>query len=70
MTHLLVLLIGTAAIFWGALTLSEKNIAEYKRGYADAMSTQKQKPEERNDPECKDRRKPKVVQRLQQPKGD
>lgn len=65
MTHLIVLLVGMSAIFWGALTLSDKSMAEYKRGYADAMSTQKQKPEERNEPECKDRRKPKVVQRLQ-----
>lgn len=65
MTHLIVLLVGMSAIFWGALTLSDKSMAEYKRGYADAMSIQKQKPEERNEPECKDRRKPKVVQRLQ-----
>lgn len=70
MSYLLVLLVGMAAIFWGALTLSDKSMAEYKRGYADAMSIQQQKAQEPNEPECKDRRKPKVVQRLQQPKRD
>jgi hypothetical protein len=65
MTSVLTFVIAMAAIFWGSITLSDKSMAEYKRGYADAMSIQKQKPEERNEPECKDRRKPKVVQRLQ-----
>ena len=53
-----------AVIYWGAIVLADKSIGEYKRGYKDGISSQQKIIDE---PKCEDRRKPKVVQRLQQP---
>jgi hypothetical protein len=56
-----------AVIYWGAVVLADKSIAEYKRGYNDGISSQQRISDE---PKCEDRRKPKMVQRLQQPPRD
>ena len=56
-----------AVIYWGAVVLADKSIAEYKRGYNDGISSQQRISDE---PKCEDKRKPKVVQRLQQSPRD
>jgi hypothetical protein len=61
----LIVVIGTiGSIYWGAIVLADKSIGEYKRGYNDGIASQQKVSDE---PKCEDRRKPKVVQRLQQP---
>lgn len=67
MMNFISFLSAVAVIYWGAVVLADKSIGEYKRGYNDALATQQKVHDE---PKCEDRRKPKVVQRLQQPTRD
>ena len=67
MMNLVAIASTMAVIYWGAIVLADKSIGEYKRGYKDGISCQQRIIDE---PKCEDKRKPKVVQRLQQPPRD